>query len=224
MAAAPALLRGRKKKQPRSRGAVLRVRVLWHGKKNSLPNKEGRRSAGRRTSRTGLPPRRCRPNGSPARSRLRGRSPFGAPPRFSPEAFRPKAQSGPALHGRGQPIRSPGSQLLADRRRGRPGEFPNRPHTVCETARGHRAHSTFRIASGTCPSMSEPGACIQRDNVVKRCRNARDYPLISRRFLLRPLFPARRQGERLRANQRIIMQPLASCPGPHRRAVYAVHL
>jgi hypothetical protein len=26
------------------------------------------------------------------------------------------AQSGPALHGRGQPIRSPGSQLLADRR------------------------------------------------------------------------------------------------------------
>ncbi len=39
------------------------------------------------------------------------------------------AQSGPALHGSGQPIRSPGSQLLADRRRGRPGEFPNRPRT-----------------------------------------------------------------------------------------------
>ena len=66
-----------------------------------------------------------------------------------------KAQSGPALHGSGQPIRSPGSQLLADRRRGRPGEFPNRPNAVCEPAPGHRARSTFRIASGMCPSMSE---------------------------------------------------------------------
>ncbi len=64
------------------------------------------------------------------------------------------AQSGPALHG-SDDMRYPGSQLLADLRRGRPGEFPNRPNTVCETAPGHRTRSTFRIASGMCPSMSE---------------------------------------------------------------------
>ena len=66
------------------------------------------------------------------------------------------AQSGPALHG-SDDMRYPGSQLLADLRRGRPGEFPNRPNTVCETAPGHRARSTFRIASGKRPSVSERG-------------------------------------------------------------------
>jgi len=55
---------------------------------------------------------------------------------------------------------TPGSQLLADppipiRLGGGPGEFPNRPNAVCETAPRHRARSTFRIASGMCPSMSE---------------------------------------------------------------------
>jgi hypothetical protein len=82
------------------------------------------------------------------------------------------AQSGPALHGRGQPIRAPGSQLLADRRRGRPGEFPNRPHAVCETPCRHRARSTLRIASGKRPSMSElklfssPRGVNSRDSAV----------------------------------------------------------
>ena len=33
----------------------------------------------------------------------------------------------------------------------------SRPGTVCETARGDRACSTFRIASGMCPSMSKAG-------------------------------------------------------------------
>jgi hypothetical protein len=71
------------------------------------------------------------------------------------EAFQGLAQSGPALHGRGQPIRAPGSQLLADRRRGRPGEFPNRPRAVCETTRRHRSplHQPDRLA--LTPQMSE---------------------------------------------------------------------
>jgi hypothetical protein len=64
------------------------------------------------------------------------------------------AQSGPALHG-SDDMRYPGSQLLADLRLGRPGEFPNRPKAACETASGHRARSTFRIASGKRPWTSE---------------------------------------------------------------------
>ena len=40
------------------------------------------------------------------------------------------AQSGPALHG-SDDMRYPGSQLLADLRRGRPGEFPNRLRAEC---------------------------------------------------------------------------------------------
>jgi hypothetical protein len=31
----------------------------------------------------------------------------------------------------------------------------SRPGTVCETVRGNRTCSTFRIASGMCPSMSK---------------------------------------------------------------------
>jgi hypothetical protein len=69
---------------------------------------------------------------------IAARAPFGnalafrrstaalAKPRQNLSALAQSAQSGPALHGRGQPIRAPGSQLLADLRRGRPGEFPNR--------------------------------------------------------------------------------------------------
>ena len=46
------------------------------------------------------------------------------------------AQSGPALHGSANgchSVRHPGSQLLADLRRGRPGEFPNRPRMELRT-------------------------------------------------------------------------------------------
>ena len=90
----------------------------------------------------------------------RGRARLAALHRGSRRGFYPSAQSGLALHGRGQPIRAPGSQLLADppipvRLGGGPGEFPNRPNAVCETAPGHRTRSTFRIASGKRPSKSE---------------------------------------------------------------------
>jgi hypothetical protein len=46
------------------------------------------------------------------------------------------AQSGPALHGSANgcdSVRHPGSELLADRRRGRPGGFPNRPRMELRT-------------------------------------------------------------------------------------------
>jgi hypothetical protein len=110
------------------------------------------------------------PNGAPNEYPLRRQSVAATAAArmwpFGPLAFRRStaalarslaalAQSGPALHGRGQPVRSPGSELLADRRRGRPGGFPNRPNAVCETARRHRTRSTFRIASGMCPWTSE---------------------------------------------------------------------
>jgi hypothetical protein len=59
----------------------------------------------------------------------------------------PRFMAAPTDHS----VRRPGSQLLADRRRGRPGGFPNRPNAVCETAPRHRSRSTFRIASGKRP-------------------------------------------------------------------------
>jgi hypothetical protein len=71
-----------------------------------------------------------------ARRFWRTRSPSGALPRLSPETSRPKAQSGPALHGSANgcdSVRHPGSELLADRRRGRPGGFPNRPRMELRT-------------------------------------------------------------------------------------------
>src|SRR6201996_4489518 len=78
------------------------------------------------------------------------------------EVSEASAQSGPALHGRGQPIRAPGNQLLVDRRRGRPGEFPNRQHAICEIARRHRAllHQPDRLA--LTPSMSKAASALVR--------------------------------------------------------------
>jgi hypothetical protein len=78
------------------------------------------------------------------RGPFRARSPSGALPRLSPKALRPKAQSGPALHGRGQAIRSPGSQLLADRRcAGRAG-FRTARGQDYEPHPGHRPRSINR--------------------------------------------------------------------------------
>jgi hypothetical protein len=65
-------------------------------------------------------------------------------------------QSGPALHGSGQPIRFPGSQLLADRRRGRPGEFPNRPRRSAKPDTGtalaplSRSHLESALRRASC--------------------------------------------------------------------------
>jgi hypothetical protein len=80
-------------------------------------------------------------------------------------------------------VRHPGSELLADRRRGRPGGFPNRPNAVCETAPRHRARSTFRIASGKRPWMSERCLCTKSATIVKSGRRLGNCALIQRRFL-----------------------------------------
>ena len=134
-----------------------------HGTKAWPPESEGRRSAdrrgpaahrsggtaGHRTTRVRTAPNRCGARLALRRARLaalRGGS------RRSLSAL---AQSGPALHGSGQPVRSPGSQLLADRRRGRPGGFPNRPRAVCETAPGTALAPLFGSHPDSVPSASE---------------------------------------------------------------------
>jgi hypothetical protein len=89
--------------------------------------------AERRKARTERP--RPRTGGAPpvycaiaARAAFGGRARLPALYRGSCQGLSTLAQSGPALHGSGD-VRYPGSQLLADLRRGRPGEFPNRPRT-----------------------------------------------------------------------------------------------
>ena len=52
------------------------------------------------------------------------------------------------------PVSSLPSSSETGRRAGR-AVAQSRPGAVCETARGHRTRSTFRIASGTCPRESE---------------------------------------------------------------------
>ena len=52
------------------------------------------------------------------------------------------------------PVTSLPSTSETGRRAGRSGT-QSRPGAVCETARGHRTRSTFRIASGMCPWTSE---------------------------------------------------------------------
>ena len=112
---------------------------LLYGTKKSLQTNKGRRSAERRVVR----------DRSALSKRHRWAGSRRAPLLADALAFRRStaalarfsglAQSGPALHGSANgcnSVRHPGSQLLADRRRGRPGEFPNRPNTVCETAPG----------------------------------------------------------------------------------------
>jgi hypothetical protein len=83
-----------------------------------------------------------------ARRFWRTRSPSGALPRLSPEASRPKAQSGPALHGRGQPIRAPGSQLLADRRLAGRASFRTAREWSYEPHPGHRPRSHQSAVTG----------------------------------------------------------------------------
>ena len=167
---------------------VLALRFLFapRGLPKLGTNGPPQREAERRKARGWIP--RSRTSGAPLALRFRGarsfgetRSPSGALPRLSPETFRSKAQSGPALHGSANgydSVRHPGSQLLADRRRGRgrgrgrgrPGGFPNRPNAVCETASRHRARSTLQIASGKRPSANERCLCTKLATIVKICR------------------------------------------------------
>ncbi len=106
---------------------LLRARGIRQAVHERPPHHKGRRSAERR-----VVPAALRTSGAPPVLRMR-RAPLLA----DALAFRRStaalakvlsilAQSGPALHG-SDDMRYPGSQLLADLRRGRPGEFPNRP-------------------------------------------------------------------------------------------------
>jgi hypothetical protein len=131
--------------------------------------------------------------------RLRGRvregarSPFGASPRLSPSSQAwlspvPRFMAAPTDHS----VRHPGSQLLADLRRGRPGEFPNRPHAVCETAPGHRSRSTFRIASGKRPWMSEMESSSSVHRLDSRNFGGEPHLFDLTRVFFRCLFDSRR--------------------------------
>ncbi len=94
------------------------ARALRHGTNKNLQTNKGRRSAERRGGRyRGPADRRCRPCFAfvAARAAFGGRARLSALYRGSRQSLTALAQSGPALHGRGQPIRSPGSQLLAGR-------------------------------------------------------------------------------------------------------------
>ncbi len=106
------------------------ARAIFHGTKKSLQTNKGRRSAERRILRDrSAQSERCRWAGSRRALLLGDALAF----RRSTAALADcSAQSGPALHGSANgcdSVRHPGSQLLADLRRGRPGEFPNRPRT-----------------------------------------------------------------------------------------------
>ncbi len=106
------------------------ARAICTARARASKTHKGRRSAERRVlrDRSALS-QRCRWAGSRRAPLLADALAF----RRSTAAlakFSGLAQSGPALHGSANgfnSVRHPGSQLLADRRRGRPGEFPNRP-------------------------------------------------------------------------------------------------
>ena len=134
------------------------------------PHKEGRRSADRRTGRirTGTSDEHIRTRGQcgerhdrpalPRTSRLRAPSPFGAPSRHSPGCYL-WLSFGLRLPGSCSSLRHRKPLLLASS--SRPGRCAGEAGSEAARAQcakpraGAAAHSTFRIASGMCPSMSE---------------------------------------------------------------------
>jgi hypothetical protein len=101
-----------------------------HEPTNGPPQQGGERRKARSRCRA------CASSGAPPALRLSRRAPLlgsALASRRSTAALTeilPSAQSGPALHGSAD-MRYPGSQLLADLRLGRPGEFPNRLQAEC---------------------------------------------------------------------------------------------
>jgi hypothetical protein len=145
------------------------IRGVGHAARKPIhaPPDEGRQSAERRNARA-VP---CGHDRGPSGDR----SPSGAPPRFSPEARR-LTGSAPGHASwdvakrvdhkttTRQFVKPAGVTRLrlsqssdCTSRAGRSAgvcDARSRPGTVCEIVRGHRTCSTFRIASGLCPSMS----------------------------------------------------------------------
>jgi hypothetical protein len=130
-----------------------------------------------------------------ARSFWETRSPSGALPRLSPETFRSKAQSGPALHGRGQPIRAPGSQLLADRLSpaGRVSEPP--ANGVTSPIPGTAPARIKRPSPVDVPYDERDGALLVRHRVqIQEIPSAGAISLIQRRNIPHCLFDSRHRN------------------------------
>jgi len=133
----------------------LRIRALLHASRKPFPlTPFKRREAERQKARLPLP---C-PAGPGARHAdecchspaLRARSPFGAPPRYSPEARRPTGSAPGHASWDADPAGVTRLHLSQSRdctsRAGRSTgvtDAQSRPGTVCETARGNRTCSTF---------------------------------------------------------------------------------
>ena len=127
---------GRTTQLPFSRCAFcLRPELCQRFHETGLPKRE----AERRKARTERPLRAIAAlplGGFVARAAFGGRARLPALYRGSRQNLSALAQSGPALHGSANgcdSVRHPGSELLADRRRGRPGGFPNRPRMELRT-------------------------------------------------------------------------------------------
>jgi hypothetical protein len=138
------------------------------------PLQRGRRSAERRVVRDrSAQSQRCRWAGS-RRAPLLADALASRRSTAALARFLGLAQSGPALHGSGD-VRYPGSQLLADLRRGRPGEFPNRPRM--ELRAPSRAplplasigrHRLTSLKTSEMCSFSSPGGANPRNSARER--------------------------------------------------------
>jgi hypothetical protein len=132
----PAIAEGGKHNSPFSRCAFCsRPELCQRFHETGLPKRE----AERRKAHTERPLRAIAAlplSGFVARAAFGGRARLPALYRGSRQSLSALAQSGPALHGSANgfnSVRHPGSELLADRRRGRPGGFPNRPQMELRT-------------------------------------------------------------------------------------------
>jgi hypothetical protein len=114
----------------------------------------------------------------------RGARPFGRRARL-PALYRGScqrlsalAQSGPALHGSGQPIRSPGSQLLADRRLAGRASF----RTARTRSAKPRPGTALAPPSGSHPECAlgraRPALLVRRAARIQEIPAARAIPLM----------------------------------------------
>ena len=150
---------------------------MLHGTNKSLQTNKGRRSAERRILRDrSAQSERCRWAGSRRAPLLGDALAF----RRSTAALADcSAQSGPALHGSANgchSVRHPGSQLLADRRRGRPGEFPNRPRNEVTSPIPGTAPAPLQGSSREAsPVIGEQDEAFVSENETK-CQEQSDHP------------------------------------------------
>ncbi len=143
--------RGGWRGSPFSRRAFVCARALPKPvhEQASRASKSGRRSAERRSRSLSAPRQQASPldlGWSRPRAQKSGALAFRRSTAALAKASRPWLSPVPRFMGSGRvsPSITPGSELLADRRRGRPGGFPNRPRRDYEPRRGHRIPLRFR--------------------------------------------------------------------------------